>query len=177
MKAYKLKNGFAFTVREAEREDAYEILMYLKKVGAESNFLTFGAEGAGIDVKKEEDIIKRYKIAPNSVMLVGTVGRKLASVASLTSGEKSRLAHNSEIGISVLKEFWGLGVGTIMMTELIDFAKSTGFLKVIHLSVMSENERAIALYKKLGFEETGYHKSFSKIENKFMDAVLMDYML
>lgn len=55
-------------IREAASEDAAEILAYLKKVGAETNNLIFGAEGMPVTVKDEENYIQSVKNDPHSVM-------------------------------------------------------------------------------------------------------------
>ena len=174
MKTFETNTGLTLTVREAEKSDASEILSFMKRVGGESDYLSFGFEGAGADVRKEEEFITRFRSAVNSVLFVGTIDGRIVTVAEFSSYEKSRFSHNANIGISVLKEFWGQGIGSIMMGELIDFGKGTNYVKNIILTVISDNERALALYKKFGFEETGRHKNFSKVGNEYYDATIME---
>ena len=52
----------------------------------------------------------------------------------------------------MLKEFWGLGIGSAMFKEMIEQAKNNNDVLQIELEVIEGNERAIALYKKFGFE-------------------------
>ena len=66
-----------------------------------------------------------------------------------------RISHRCDMGISVLKEFWGLGIASEIMKLIIDKAKEVGF-EQIELQVVAENEPARHLYKKFGFYETGY---------------------
>ena len=68
---------------------------------------------------------------------------------------KARLAHRCDMGVSVLKEFWGLGIASEIMKVIIDKAKEVGF-EQIELQVVEENAPARHLYKKFGFYETGY---------------------
>ena len=58
------------------------------------------------------------------------------------------------------------------MKLLIDFCRKNG-TEVIELQVRSDNERAIGLYKKFGFEKIGTHKNFFKIGGEYFSA---DYM-
>jgi GNAT superfamily N-acetyltransferase len=55
------------------------------------------------------------------------------------------------LGIAVAEKYVGLGLGVMMMNQLISFGKQQG-VKQIKLSVDNDNEKAIQLYKKLGFE-------------------------
>lgn len=56
--------------------------------------------------------------------------------------------------IYVLPEFWGTGAGDALMNKAIDVTRECGFNK-LYLGVWQKNERAIAFYKKFGFEVCG----------------------
>jgi len=172
-----LKNGSELTIRKAVREDAKHLLDYLNTVGGESDNLLFGAEGLGLTVEQEERYIEGMEASPASAMLVGLIEDKIVSVGSVSAHTRERNCHTCEIGISVLKAFWSVGIGTCLMNEMIGFAKQTNKLKIIHLGVRSDNTRAIALYKKLGFQEIGLYPKFFKIDDEFYDEVLMNLYL
>jgi len=169
-----LKNGKTLTIRKAKKEDAQEILGYLKKVGGESDNLTFGAEGLPYTVEQEEKVLESYYHSTSSVYLVGVVDGRIICTGNVSSPTRERLSHKATIGISVLKEFWGLGVGTCLMNELIDFAKNSDKIEMLHLGVKSDNVNAIALYKKCGFEQIGVYPKFFKIDGVYYDEVLMN---
>ncbi|MGE7944374.1 N-acetyltransferase family protein [Lysinibacillus xylanilyticus] len=57
-----------------------------------------------------------------------------------------------EIGMAVSKEVRGRGVGTILMHEIIQQAMDGGY-NTISLSVDLENDTAIKMYQKLGFQD------------------------
>lgn len=57
------------------------------------------------------------------------------------------------LGIAVTEKYLGMGLGVIMMNQLITFAKQNG-VKQIKLSVDNDNTSAIKLYEKLGFKLT-----------------------
>ena len=50
-------------------------------------------------------------------------------------------------------------------------------MQVIHLGVKADNENAIKLYKKLGFEKIGVYKNFFKINGIYYDEILMNLYL
>ena len=161
------------TYREAEPSDAGKFLEYCKIVGAETDNLTFGAEGLSLSISQEADFIRKFAGNPGSIMLVAFDEGELigTGAVSVISG-KPRFAHRREIAISVRKDYWGKGIGTGLMNLLLDFAKKSG-AEVLELEVRSDNEAAIALYKKFGFEKAGQNEKFFKINGEFFSA---DYM-
>lgn len=161
------------TYREAEPSDAGKFLEYCKIVGAETDNLTFGAEGLSLSISQEADFIRKFAGNPGSIMLVAFDEGELigTGAVSVVSG-KPRFAHRREIAISVRKDYWGKGIGTGLMNLLLDFAKKSG-AEVLELEVRSDNEAAIALYKKFGFEKAGRNEKFFKINGEFFSA---DYM-
>lgn len=75
--------------------------------------------------------------------------------------------------MSVRRKYWHIGVGSAMMEMLIELAKEAS-LKNIELSVHAENERAIALYRRFGFEEIGRHRGKIYVDGEYYDEILMD---
>ncbi len=92
--------------------------------------------------------------------------------------EEHRNAHQAYLGgVAVHPAFAGKGYGRQMMEEAIALGK-TWRLKRIELSTASINGAAIALYKKMGFEQEGVLRKFTylKAENKFLDEIMMSYL-
>ena len=161
------------TYREAEPSDAGKFLEYSKIVGSETDNLTFGAEGLSLSISQEADFIRKFAGNPGSIMIVAFDEGELigTGAVSVVSG-KPRFAHRREIAISVRKDYWGKGIGTGIMNVLMDFARKSG-AEVLELEVRSDNEAAISLYKKFGFEKIGTNEKFFKINGEFFAA---DYM-
>lgn len=69
------------------------------------------------------------------------------------------------------------GEGRRMLTEILDYARHRGWLR-IELSVATSNEKAIALYEKSGFQKEGTLRKYTHLqsENRFIDEVLMSYL-
>ena len=96
---------------------------------------------------------------------------------SFSSYERPRLAHRGEIAVSVKKSMWGNHIGTRFMEAMLDFAKHTAKVEIVSLEVRSDNERAIALYKKFGFETIGTFRGFLKINGQDVDCDMMQLHL
>ena len=159
-------------IEKAAPEDAAELLEYLQKIGAETDNLTCGAEGMPFTVEQEAQFIKDVNDSDRSVLFVARWDGKIIGTANLDVSGRERLKHRGELGISVLKEYWGNGIGTTLIREVLKFAIFHD-IEIIYLNVRSDNERAIALYKKFGFEKTGDMPGCMKIDGKLIDCDFM----
>lgn len=143
--------------------DAKEILTYLKQVGGETDNLTFGAEGLPFSVEAEAEYIADMENSVDNIMLVAKEGGKIIGIASLNRLPR-RMSHRGDFGVSVAKTYWNMGVGSMLMTEIIKFAKLNEF-EIIDLQVRGDNANAIHLYEKFGFKKIGTHSAFHKVNN------------
>ncbi len=161
-----------FLIREATTADAEKMLHYNNIVGGETDFLSFGADMFNISVEKEARFLERFKNSKKDLMLVALDGDKIVANASVEGNRTKRYAHRAELSITVLCDYWGKGIGSALMDGLISFSKEADY-KSICLDVRSDNERAISLYKKFGFEEIGVYKDYFNINEKYYPAILM----
>lgn len=174
MKQLKLKSGKPFTVAEACPGDAEEILHYLNAVGGESDNLLFGKDDFQMPLERERGFIESVAKDEKSLMLLGRADGMIVSVSSLSGfSARERIAHRAEIAVSVRKEYWNLGIGTAVMRELMDYARSHG-IEVLQLTVRADNFAAVHVYEKLGFEKVGLYKRYFKIGESYYDAFLMN---
>ena len=67
---------------------------------------------------------------------------------------RRKVAHRARFGISILKEYWGMGIGRALMDASVDCARQAGYAQ-LELEVVADNERAVSLYRRAGFEEYG----------------------
>lgn len=162
--------------RKAKEEDAAALLLHLHAVGGETDNLSFGTATFNISTEKEARFIAKFSNSKRDVMFVAIDGDTVVGNAVVESNKVTRYAHRAEISISVLKDYWGKGIGTRLMQMMIDFAKDVG-LEILYLEVRADNERAIGLYQKFGFNQIGIYDRFFKINEKYYDACLMTLKL
>lgn len=172
-----LKNGERLILRQPEADDAQDIIDYLNQVGGESDNLLFGKDEFPLTVEQEIEFIKKVNDNENTLMLLGIIDDSIVSLAQISCNQRKRISHNSEIAISVKKQYWRSGIGSAVMEELIHFASNHSNIKNIGLGVKAGNENAIKLYEKLGFVKVGYHKDYFKIKGVYDDLILMDKYL
>lgn len=158
-------------INRAVPEDAGEILSFLKQIGGESDNLSFGGEGLGFSMKDEESYLFKIQSSQDDIMLVARCDGKIVGSASLNRLPR-RMNHRGDFSVSVLKNYWNMGIGTKLLCAIIDYAKNCGF-EMIDLQVRSDNLSAIHLYEKCGFKKIGVHPAFFKIANK---GISFDYM-
>ena len=148
-------------IERASPADAAELLEYLRRIGAQTDNLTFGAEGLPLTTAQEEAYLASFAGSRDGVLLVARAFGRIVGDASLTRLPR-RMSHRGELGIAVDRDYWGRGVGTRLMEALLAFARENGF-SVLELQVRSDNLRAKRLYERFGFETFGTHPAFFRI--------------
>jgi putative acetyltransferase len=82
---------------------------------------------------------------------------------------RARRRHVGEIGMMVRDDWQGKGIGTALMQAAVDLADKWFNLRRLELEVYVDNEPAIKLYKKFGFEIEG-----REVDHAFRDGVYVD---
>lgn len=79
----------------------------------------------------------------------------------------------SGVGIWILPQYWGHGLGskTILLIKKIAFNHLN--LNRLEAHIAIKNERSIKMFKKCGFIEEGVLKNYLRIDDKFQDAVIV----
>jgi ribosomal protein S18 acetylase RimI-like enzyme len=81
--------------------------------------------------------------------------------------------HNATLGMLLLPEYRGRGLGRQLLAKTLDVARSK--FERIELSVYSHNERAHSLYKQVGFVEEGRRVGAWKLDGITSDIIDMVY--
>jgi putative acetyltransferase len=106
--------------------------------------------------------------------LVACVESEIVGMLSLHSGPWStRRAHVGYLGMAVHDKWAGKGVGSALMKAAIDLADKWLNLARLELTVYTDNQAALRLYKKLGFEIEGTHRKYAFREGAYVDAYTM----
>ena len=85
-------------------------------------------------------------------------------------------AHEGMLGMGLLADYRGRGLGERLMRETLDAARAAGFERV-SLSVYARNARAIALYRKVGFVVEGTRVRGKKLDGVYDDIHMMAYFM
>jgi putative acetyltransferase len=77
------------------------------------------------------------------------------------------------LGLSVAREFQRRGVGSALMAAICDYADDWAGVLRLELTVYTDNEAAIALYRKFGFVIEGTHRAYALRNGAYADAYAM----
>ena len=116
------------------------------------------------------------QLAPGSgdFMLVAEVNGKVVASASLhPAGQSLRRRHAMLLGISVAGACQRQGIGSALMRALLDYADNWANVLRVELGVYADNDAAIALYKRFGFEVAGVQRAHALRNGRFADTVMM----
>ncbi|QTL52455.1 GNAT family N-acetyltransferase [Priestia aryabhattai] len=160
-------------VRIATVEDADAIVAIKQEIVITNDFLLRLPEEVQ---ETAEEYRKKIQMRQENggLTLIVEFNSQVVGFLSFQRPSYMRLHHTGSFGICVKQEFSNKGVGTTLLSYLIEWSKEQKGLEKINLDVFSNNKRAIHLYKKLGFKEEG--KQINQIRLKdgsYADIVFM----
>jgi RimJ/RimL family protein N-acetyltransferase len=83
------------------------------------------------------------------------------------------LARTAEVGIALIEQARGRGLGTDALRVLVEFAFTRLNLRRVHLSTLADNAGALASYRKVGFVEEGRRRESAWVRGRYVDEVVM----
>ena len=169
-----LKNGKEALLRNGTAADGAAVLENFNRTHAETDFLLSYPDEKGFTEEQEATFLEEKEKSADEVEIVALVDGKLVGMAGIDAvGSRYKTKHRAEFGVSVLKEYWGLGIGRALMEACIQCARDAGFVQ-LELSVVADNARAVAMYQRAGFAEYGRNpKGFRSRTAGFQEVVFM----
>ncbi|NKE67438.1 GNAT family N-acetyltransferase [Ramlibacter sp. RBP-2] len=156
------------TIRAQEPEDAAAVSALLGRPGSFEGTLQL----PDMPVASRLELLQ--KVDTHSCKLVAVAGGAIVGAAGLhPAGLSLRRSHARMLGIGIAREWQGRGLGRRLIARLLDWADNwTGVLRV-ELTVHADNERAIALYRAMGFVEEGRMRGYALKDGRYVDALCM----
>ena len=159
-----------FSIRPLRASDAHQINAIRRQGGVYPNTLSLPSER----LERSEQFASTPTDWDHVFVAVSSDDDALVyGIAGLHINPSPRLRHSASIGISVHEDHQGKGVGTGLMTALVDLSDNWLMLKRLELGVLDGNENALSLYKKLGFETEGVKKASVIRNGEYADEVIM----
>jgi RimJ/RimL family protein N-acetyltransferase len=166
------KTGKKLVMKPPEVSDAPALLAFICELVDEDVMILLNEKP---DLAKEEKVLKDWleKIAKKEKLKYLIMdGDKCVASADIDV-EPYRHKHIGDFGIAILKDYRGLGLGKILMEELIKESKEVLGLKMLELQVYSTNQTAKKLYEKMGFVEYGTLPEAVLYQGEYIDRVHM----
>ncbi len=110
---------------------------------------------------------------PGMVRYMAEVDGKAIGSASMYRYQNPRKQHAAGLGMTVHPNYWGMGIGSKLMAQLMDVANNWLNLQRVELEVNVDNPPAVALYRKFGFEIEGTHKLHAYGDGRMTDSYFM----
>jgi hypothetical protein len=175
IRSFIAKDGLEVVLRTPKWEDLDDFLELINSLVDEKAEITRTEK-----VSREEEIDWLSKVLSRlekdeTFYLVAEVGGKVVAVSEI-SKRSGYEKHVGVIGIAIRNEFRDLGIGTEMMKTLVKQAQEIG-LKVLMLTAFASNKRAIRVYEKVGFVQTGRVPKKHFKEGKYIDEIIMTKLL
>lgn len=172
--SHKLKNGKKVTIRTAHENDAEAYLILGKSVMSEEIYTLTQPDELTFTVDQEKNWLKTHIADEAHLIIVAEVDGEVVGQLDFMNGQRKRNFHTGEFGMGVHKDFREMGIGSLLLKALIEWAIAHPEIKKINLSVHKTNERAMAAYKKQGFQIEGTRTKDLKYPNEvYIDTVLM----
>jgi RimJ/RimL family protein N-acetyltransferase len=171
---FTARDGTRVLLREPRSTDAKQLMDFINGFVKEpmSGLLI----NRRVSLKDEKTWLKGWladiRRRKGVLLLVEVDGKIKGNCSILRLTWKS--SHVADAGIALSKEVRGKGIGEALMEKAIQLArKRMRGLEMIQLKAFAYNERALGLYKKLGFTEVGRIPCANKEGNDYFDDVLM----
>lgn len=105
--------------------------------------------------------------------LVGIIEGRIVGMAHVATSTRPRRKHAGAIGISVHEDWQGKGVGKELMRAIVDLADNWLNLTRLELEVYADNQAAISLYERFGFDVEGRLRQHALRNGEFVDSIVM----
>ena len=173
-KTVLLKDGRTCVIRNGEERDAEGVLANFIATHGQTEFLSTYPDETTFTVEYEEAYLKRKKEAERDAALVAEVDGVITGTAGIDLISRSdKVKHRGHFGISIDKDWWGIGIGRALTEACIECARAAGYLQ-IELGVIADNKRAISLYRSAGFTEYGRNpRGFRTRDGRWQEDILM----
>jgi len=175
---YSLKDGAAITLRTALEQDAAQLFATITAYIAHNEGMAWAPDEYRKTEDERRDFILRKLDNPAEILILAELQGEIVGNINFHVGNRQRTAHTGEFGMGMLPKVRSRGLGTLLLNRLVAWANEVPQLEKINLRVISNNPRAMGLYRKLGFLEEGRRvREIKYSDGSYADEILMARLL
>jgi len=169
-------NGEKIVLRQAGCEDAEGIISVIKTNAPDRSYVLMELYGT------KPDSVKKYICSMDfdkNLLLVAIANKTVVGALSgiqMDGGKRPETSHILNIGLHIVTEYRGLGIGAQMLMFAIDWAKRHGFKK-LEANIFTTNKRSLHVFERTGFAEEGTRQKRIRIGKQYIDEVLVGKVL
>ena len=166
----KTLQGTKCSLRPLSREDIPHLMKLVNDIKPRETLRNV-LPMTGSHIERMIEIMERCPYPTSIIFGIETDGKLIG----LTSLDKINwISRNAYISIAIYDTtFWGRGIGEETTRLLLEYAFEYLNLYKINLEVYEYNERAIKLYKKIGFKEEGRLRKNNLRHEERHDVIIM----
>jgi ribosomal protein S18 acetylase RimI-like enzyme len=101
---------------------------------------------------------------------------RVAGWCDISSMERPIYAHSGLLGMGVIAQYRGNGIGNALLRAVIESARARGLVRV-ELTVREKNLPALTLYRKVGFRVEGIKQKAVRLDGEYENNILMALIL
>lgn len=173
-KKIRLSDGRICVLRNGTAQDGQAALDNFILAHTQTDYLMTYPDEIAFTAGEEAEYLQKKTDSENEIEILAEVDGRIVGTAGIEQrSPKLKLRHRCDFGISIDKEYWGLGIGRALTCACIECAKKAGY-EQIELEVVADNERAVKLYEKVGFVEFGRNpRDFKSRLTGYQEVVYM----
>ena len=139
---------YELLIREAEPDDAAELVTFLNRVSLETDFTSLDREGILLTDAEMELFLDKQARSENQITLLALLNDEIAGLVNITADQRKRVRHIGDLFIVIGKKYWNNGLGSLLLEEVVEWAQASGILRRLQLTVQTRNQAAVHLYQE-----------------------------
>jgi RimJ/RimL family protein N-acetyltransferase len=169
------EGGASIVVRTAEPSDAAAMLEHEEHMLVSNPFKVTERGEVERTLEDQQAWIREHREAANSLALLAfTVEGQLVGKCLFRTSDRRKLRHHGTFGIDVHGDYRGQGVGSALITALLDWAAAHPEIEKVCLGTFATNAGAHRLYTRLGFRDEGRQIRYFKLgPGEYVDDIQM----
>jgi RimJ/RimL family protein N-acetyltransferase len=163
-------------IRPVRESDAEGFLALCRRLDTETSFMLLEPGERTTTVGEMRQHLRSMVDGANRLLLIAEHARQPVGYLEAVGGTFRRNRHTAHLVVGILQEWSGRGLGTRLFAALEDWAAKEGIHR-LQLNVMTHNERAVALYRKVGFVVEGTRRHSLRVGDDYVDEFHMAKLL
>ena len=169
-----LKDGRAVHLRGSTQGDGPAVLAYITALGLSTEFILSHAD----DLPTLEQVDGHIEMIPQgkfySLVAIDPDSGGVVGNASYRFSPRVKMSHVGDLGIGVLPDWQGSGLGSLLLARSIEDMRAKPGIVRLELTVMNGNDRALRMYDRAGFVVEGHkNRSMRQPDGSYADEILM----
>lgn len=173
-----LSSGIKVEIRSAAACDAESLCRHRTITAGETYYMARYPEECRFDIGSMQMRLDRAANHACEFLVTAFVnGQVIGDLMVTQICDHLKYRHRAYLAISIQRDYCNLGLGSAMLEIAIEQARKNGF-EQLELGVFADNERAIHLYEKHGFQSYGIcPRAFKLKDGTYRDEIIMVKML